>query len=512
MAALGAIEAAAAPGCGSVGRDEETRVIGVARRILGGALAGMTFGLVASPAGAAVRTGSETFNPNATGPTFGNPAQLPLITITVSYDDQAGTIVLSESGADPSYIDGFESKWANFGGISVSGVNTSEADISGYGAAFGNSPSLTDNEISGSLTSQTTVSADGSTVTAVWSDPALANQNFTYVSITPSDESADPTLSGSFYFSAYGPSVVVTNPGPQSTVVGTPLGTQGCGTTLGPCCGGSPCPGVQVGATEINLAAKDPTSSFPDVSESATGLPPGLSINAGGYISGTPTSTGSFTTTVIGSAGFNNGTQATAGSTTFSWQITAAPPPPPPPVRLDSRNASRAFRDLVPKGAYVPSSEGLACPEIYQDHGRYSLCFAEYRLGSAWHLISGTTRIKANVPTGHVTGRGSWTRRWVKCNLHAWNSAAGTSASRILGTLTSNNNCGREAPQSDFYLVGQELDPTFLVQHPRARVSTVGWIFVQSAGFGSLGTYYCPKSSGTYQCTNRVGDSFRYHL
>jgi hypothetical protein len=67
-----------------------------------------------APAGAsaAVRTFSITLNPNPAGPTFGNLPQQPLVPITISYDDQAGTITASEGGAtqttyDPSLGMGF---------------------------------------------------------------------------------------------------------------------------------------------------------------------------------------------------------------------------------------------------------------------------------------------------------------------------------------------------------------------------------------------------------------------
>jgi hypothetical protein len=44
-------------------------------------------------------------------------------------------------------------------------------------------PVLTDNQTGGPLNSQATVSADGSTITAVWSSPILVGQNFTCFSL-----------------------------------------------------------------------------------------------------------------------------------------------------------------------------------------------------------------------------------------------------------------------------------------------------------------------------------------
>ena len=67
-------------------------------------------------ASAAVRSAAFTFNPNATSPTF-NPTSLPAIQMSVSYDDQAGTVVVSESGEDPSYGSG----WAPFVSVDLSG-------------------------------------------------------------------------------------------------------------------------------------------------------------------------------------------------------------------------------------------------------------------------------------------------------------------------------------------------------------------------------------------------------
>jgi endo-1,4-beta-xylanase len=86
-----------------------------------------------------------------------------------------------------------------------------------------------------------------------------------------------------------GNTVTVTNPGSQSGTVGTAAS-------------------VQIHATDSGGAA---------LSYSATGLPPGLSINSSsGLISGTPTTSGSYTTTVTASD--NTGA---SGSAQFSWSI-----------------------------------------------------------------------------------------------------------------------------------------------------------------------------------------------
>ncbi|HEY0639236.1 MAG TPA: S8 family serine peptidase [Pseudonocardiaceae bacterium] len=79
-------------------------------------------------------------------------------------------------------------------------------------------------------------------------------------------------------------------------------------------------PGSQTGtvgvATSLQMTASGGT---PPYTWSATGLPPGLSINASsGLISGTPTTPGTYTVTVTASAG------GQSGSTTFQWTINPA--------------------------------------------------------------------------------------------------------------------------------------------------------------------------------------------
>jgi len=88
-----------------------------------------------------------------------------------------------------------------------------------------------------------------------------------------------------------GNTVTVTNPGNQSTVVGTPVSLQ--------------------------INASD-SASGQTLTYSATGLPAGLSINSStGLISGTPTTTGSYNVTVTVSD-----TTGASGSTSFTWTIT----------------------------------------------------------------------------------------------------------------------------------------------------------------------------------------------
>jgi hypothetical protein len=88
-----------------------------------------------------------------------------------------------------------------------------------------------------------------------------------------------------------GNTVTVTNPGSQTSTVGTAVSKQ--------------------------ITATD-SASGQTLTYSATGLPPGLSISSSGLITGTPTTAGTSTTTVNA----KDGTGAT-GSASFTWTVTA---------------------------------------------------------------------------------------------------------------------------------------------------------------------------------------------
>ncbi|KAA2250729.1 glycoside hydrolase [Solihabitans fulvus] len=92
-----------------------------------------------------------------------------------------------------------------------------------------------------------------------------------------------------------GGTITVANPGAQSTAVGT--------------------------AVSVQVTATDSTSGQ-TLSYSATGLPPGLAINAGtGLISGTPTTAGTYPVTIT----VQDGTGA-SGSASLTWTVTGGGP------------------------------------------------------------------------------------------------------------------------------------------------------------------------------------------
>jgi Putative Ig domain len=88
-----------------------------------------------------------------------------------------------------------------------------------------------------------------------------------------------------------GNTVTVTNPGNQSTAVGT--------------------------AVSLQISASD-SASGQTLTYSATGLPAGLSISSSGLISGTPTTAGTYSVTVTA-----KDTTGASGSASFTWTISS---------------------------------------------------------------------------------------------------------------------------------------------------------------------------------------------
>jgi hypothetical protein len=103
--------------------------------------------------------------------------------VPLSDDDQAGTLTVSETGGDPSYDTGF----ARFDDITLTGTQAPDVSVSDdwdYPAP----PTLADTAVNRTLTAQQfTKASDGSTLTAVFSDPAFAGQGLTFVTIEQTD-------------------------------------------------------------------------------------------------------------------------------------------------------------------------------------------------------------------------------------------------------------------------------------------------------------------------------------
>jgi hypothetical protein len=175
------------------------------------------------------------------------------------------------------------------------------------------------------------------------------------------------------------------------------------------------------------------------------------------------------------------------------------------PTTLTSQSATAAFAALLPNGAQIPRREGRFCPEALTNgpHGEtWSVCIAEYKLGGRWYMTQGQAVQTTLTPKATIQYRASWTRRWARCSLRAW---------KLPGTLTSNNNCGKGAPQSDGYFVAIEMwEGGSPPSGHLGQWRYVGWQFTDSAGFGPLGSYACHRRGATATCTTRLGDSFRY--
>lgn len=195
------------------------------------------------------------------------------------------------------------------------------------------------------------------------------------------------------------------------------------------------------------------------------------------------------------------GASAGADAKTFPVNNPGNPGSLSPAGAARSMSAKLATRPGEP---FSRRNGGLAqplCPrvEIFSGHAQ---CVAQWRDGRAtWWFALGTVtggQISNTNPSSEATiyELGHWTRRWVSCPLHG-----------SPGTLTSNNDCGRQIPESDAYFVQAELLGSI---RSHRSVAVIGWQFTDSAGYSILGDYRISRHRGTYVATNGVGDSFRY--
>lgn len=175
----------------------------------------------------------------------------------------------------------------------------------------------------------------------------------------------------------------------------------------------------------------------------------------------------------------------------------------PPLLHFSASAADAAFNGQILQhypGATFPAAEGHMCPETYTgSEGEYSVCYAEFKTGSTWHLEGGQADSGPEGVAVKISTQAHWRRAWVRCPLpHGSHGAP--------GRLYSNYNCGREQV-SDAYLVAVEIYPSIRMHQ---RVSEAGWQFTESAGFTSLGVFHAHRHGRTYVFSNAVGDAFRY--
>jgi beta-glucosidase len=249
-------------------------------------------------------------------------AQFPGQSNTVQYSEgvNMGYRWYQSQGITPLFPFGFGLSYTSFGfsGLSVSGpnahgVSTVTATVTNTGTRAGADVAqlyIGDPASSGEPPKQlkgfqrVSLAAGASTqvtftvpmhALSYWNESSSAwtTATGTYA-ISVGDTSASPQLNGSLNVTSTstGNTVTVTNPAGMSSPVGT--------------------------AASLTVAGSD-SASGQTLTYSASGLPAGFSIGAGGVISGTATSAGTTTVTVTAT----DGTGAT-GSTSFVWTTTVA--------------------------------------------------------------------------------------------------------------------------------------------------------------------------------------------
>ena len=239
-----------------------------------------------------------------------------------------------------------------------------------------------------------------------------------------------------------GNTVTVTAPGPVTSTAGT--------------------------ATTLQLSATD-SASGQTLSYSASGLPAGLSINAGsGLISGTPSTAGPSTVTVTATD-----TTGASGSTTFAWTVTAATGTcgtanvalNKPATASSTENAGTPAGSAVDGNAGTRWSSAFSDPQWIQvDLGtvqpicqvtlNWETAYARaFQLqtstdGTTWTSIYSTTTAAGGMQALNVTGSGRFVRMTgtVRATLFGYSlwefgvhvgSAGNTVAVANPGTITS---------------------------------------------------------------------------
>lgn len=321
------------------------------RFIVGGVVVLAASLMIPAAAGAQVRSWSYTFDPNDSTPTFQPPAPLPMITFTASYDNDAGTLTISESGGDPSYYDYWQDDdWVFYPAGYTNAPDSAPSGAVGWQAGGFDQPPgssyfgpLTVNGISGSLQGTNTVS--GNTITATYSSPLLEGLNWVLGDIsgdsTGDDNSCVCDLMPDYgaYFVGYLPTIAL-NFANQTSKLGADISTT-------------------LNTPMAGLASLD-SDATPTVT-SVSGLPPGLGFEnvdngddtTSPTISGTTTTPGVYRVVITAQATVASGSQTVTDTGGFIWSI------PTPTVKLPDSDGATASRGLEVKPySIIDSGDG----------------------------------------------------------------------------------------------------------------------------------------------------------
>ena len=289
---------------------------GIGRCVLSAGLACCALLVSAAGASADVRTYRTVFNPNSTQPPLTPPPTLPQIPFTVSFDDGAGTLTISEGGADPSYTMGHQAEVYILSGPDptpnafIDWQVNDPASSSGPGA-------LTVDGVHKSL--QPVLTQSGDTVTATYSSPLLRGKNWTFLDIGATAQVQSDNTCGcdqhpriSAYFAGFEPFIALAVPDARRTLLGRS-------------------DTVHLDAGLYGFASGDDVY---DPVLTVSGLPPGMSftqnefsVQAGqGTIGGTARRAGSYRVTVSAKTTVAEGTVPITDTRSFTWWVIALTP------------------------------------------------------------------------------------------------------------------------------------------------------------------------------------------